>query len=42
MPPVGLEPTIPTTERPQTYALRQHGRRDRPTEGYLSVDDNSV
>jgi hypothetical protein len=38
MSPVEFEPMIPTVERPQTYALRRHGLRDRPTEGYLSVD----
>ena len=42
MPPVGFEPPIPTIERTETHALRRHGRRDRPREGYLSVDGNSM
>ena len=29
MPPVGFEPTIPASERPQTYALRRRGHWDR-------------
>jgi hypothetical protein len=29
MPPAGFEPAIPASERPQTYAFRPRGQRDR-------------
>jgi len=42
MPPAAFQPTIPSSERPQTHALRPRDRWDRPSDIIREIKSRSM